>query len=245
MPIRRFPLFAAQFAAVLLAAGVAAAAAADPAPGGEWVSYRDAYRAMVVFEKYGGPKHLIQNHFQVMPRTKGVPTDGLRLALIGKSTPLNLPLDPLGRAVFPLLKAAYDDNAALVLNRKLNQYVLRPRVSILVRPDGVYEAAELRAACNQALGVARYADASARGLNCAGVRFGFARNAGTPVVRLQDGRQGREGSLASALPVGESSIFADDPGDGFKTVLYRFAGTPARGQVVTQDAPLAIAPVFE
>jgi hypothetical protein len=233
-PIRHCCLFAA----LLLAANVAVA----EAPDGEWLSYRDAYRAMVVFEKYGGPKHLIQNHFQVMPRAKAVSTDGLRLSLIGKSTQLNLPLDPLGRAVFPLLKAAYDENAALVLNRKPGQFVLRPRVSVLVRPDGVYEAAELRAACGQALSFARYADASARRLNCAGVRFGFARKAGTPAVRVRDGR---DGSLAPALPVSEGAIFADDPDDGFQTVLYRFGATPARGQLVTQDAPLAIAPVFE
>jgi hypothetical protein len=223
------------FAALLLAAGIAAA----QAPDGEWVSYRDAYRAMVVFEKYGRPKHLIQSHFQVMPREKGVSTDGLRLALNGKSTRLNLPLDALGRAVFPLLKAAYDENAALVLNRKVSQYVLRPRVSVLVRPDGVYEAAELRAACDQALSFARYADASARSLSCAGVRFGFGRKGSAPVVRVRDGE------LAAALPVGEGAIFADDPDDGFRTVFYRFADTPARGQVLTQDAPLAIAPVFE
>lgn len=225
----------AVFAALLLAAGIAAAQAAD----GEWVSYRDAYRAMVVFEKYGRPKHLIQSHFQVMPREKGVPTDGLRLALNGKSTRLNLPLDASGRAVFPLLKAAYDENAALVLNRKVSQYVLRPRVSVLVRPDGVYEAAELRAACDQALNFARYADASARSLSCAGVRFGFARKGSAPVVRVRDGE------LGAALPVGEGAIFSDDPDDGFRTVFYRFVDTPARGQVVTQDAPLAIAPVFE
>ena len=60
VPIRRCPVFAVS----LLAAGVAGA----QVPDGEWVSYRDAYRAMVVFEKFGGPKHLIQNHFQVMPR---------------------------------------------------------------------------------------------------------------------------------------------------------------------------------
>ena len=83
MPSRRFRLFAALCATLLLAAGVAGAATNGLAPEGEWVSYRDAYRAMVVFEKYGGPKHLIQNHFQVMPRTKGVSTEGLRLALTG------------------------------------------------------------------------------------------------------------------------------------------------------------------
>jgi hypothetical protein len=230
---------------LLLAAGAAAAAAAAEAPDGEWLSYRDAYRAMVVFEKYGGPKHLIQNHFQIMPRDKAASTDGLRLSLIGKSTQLNLPLDPLGRAVFPLLKSAYDENAVLLLNRKLSQFVARPRVSVLVRPDGVYEAAELRAACDQALNFARYADASARSLRCAGVRFGFARKAGTPTVRLRDGGDGRDGGPGPALPVSEGTVFADDPDDGYKTVVYGFAATPARGQVVTQDAPLAIAPVFE
>lgn len=218
---------------------LAAAGAAAQAPDGEWASYRDAYRAMVVFEKYGRPKHLIQSHFQVMPREKGVSAEGLRLALVGKSSQLNLPLDAAGRTVFPLLKAAYDENAALVLNRKVSQYVLRPRVSVVVRPDGVYEAAELRAACDQALGFARYADASARSLTCAGVRFGFARKGAAPVVRLRNG----EGS--PALPVAEGSIFSDDPDDGFRTVLYRFGDTPVRGQVVTQEAPLAIAPVFE
>jgi hypothetical protein len=233
------------FAVLLLGAGAAAAADEVGAADGDWLSYRDAYRAMVVFEKYGGPKHLIQHHFQVMPREKTVSSDGLRLALVGKSTRLNLPLDPLGRAVFPLLKSAYDENAALVLNRKLSQFVPRPRVSVLVRPDGVYEAAELRAACGQALNFARYADASARSLRCTGVRFGFSTKAGTPTVRLRDGGDGRDGGPGPALPVSEGAIFADDPDDGYKTVVYRFAGTPARGQVVTQDAPLAIAPVFE
>lgn len=228
----RAPLLSA---ALLLAAGLGAAQAADD----EWLSYRDAYRSMVVFEKYGGPKHLIQNHFQVMPRDKGVPLDGLRLALYGSSTRLNLPLDALGRAVFPLLKAAYDENAVLLLNRNSSGYLPRPRVSVRVRADGVYEAAELRAACDQALGFARYADASARTLSCAGVRFGFARQGGAAAVRV------RAGASAAALPVGESSIFDDDPDDAFRTVLYRFAATPARGQVLTPEAPLAIAAVFE
>ncbi|MES2757558.1 MAG: hypothetical protein V4693_09315 [Pseudomonadota bacterium] len=221
--------------ALLMGAGMAAA----QAPDGGWASYRDAYRAMVVFEKYGKPKHLIQSHFQVMAREKGVAADGLRLSLQGKTTQLNMPLDPTGRAVFPLLKAAYDENAALVLNRKVSQYVMRPRVTVLVRPDGVYEAADLRAACNQALEFARHADASARSLSCAGVRFGFARKGATPVVRV------RNGETSAALPVGDGAIFSDDPDDGFRTVTYKFGDTPARGQVVTQEAPLAIAPVFE
>jgi hypothetical protein len=229
--LRHLPLLTA----LLVAPGIAPA----QVPDGQWVSYRDAYRAMVVFEKYGQPKHLIQHHYQVMPREKGVPTEGLRLTLQGKSMQLNLPLDGAGRAVFPLLKAAYDENAALVLNRPLSRFVLRPRVSLAVRPDGVYEAAELRAACEQALNYARYAEPSVRGKRCAGVRFGFAAKGLAPVVRL------RNTELVGALPVVDGPIYADDPDDGFRTVLYRFADTHPRGQVVTQDAPLAIAPVFE
>lgn len=221
--------------ALLLLAGRAAA----QAPDGEWVSYRDAYKAMVVFEKYGKPKHLIQSQLQVMPRARGVSRDGLRLALEGKSTQLNLPLDATGRTVFPLLKAAYDDNAALVLNRKAGQFVLRPRVTLAVRADGVYEASELRAACDQALNYARYVEASARRLACAGVRIGFARKGAAPVVRL------RNGESVTQLPAGEGAIFADDPDESFQSVLVRFAELPARAQVVTQEAPLALVPVFE
>ncbi|RYF05496.1 MAG: hypothetical protein EOO78_00995 [Oxalobacteraceae bacterium] len=46
---------------LLLGAGQARAQLQD----GEWASYRDAYRAMVVFEKYGGPKHLLQNQLHL------------------------------------------------------------------------------------------------------------------------------------------------------------------------------------
>jgi hypothetical protein len=222
--------------ALLLAAGSATAQLHE----GEWVSYRDAYRAMVVFEKYGKAKNLLQNHFQVVPKEKGVTAEGLQLTLNGKSTQLNLPLDAAGRTVFPLLKAAYDENAALVLNRKVSQYLFRPRVSVLVRPDGVYETPELRAACEQALNYERYVDASLRATKCIGVRFVFAKKGAEASVRLRKG----EGEQSS-LPVAEGAAFAGDPGDGFKTVTYRFADGQDKGQVVTQNAPLAIAPLFD
>jgi hypothetical protein len=199
---------------LLLPAAPAAAQARD----GDWVSYRDAYRAMVVFEKYGGAKNFIQNHLQVIPKD-GASVEGLQLTLAGKSTQLQLPLDPTGRAVFPLLKAAYDENAVLVLNRKAGQYLFRPRVSIAVRQNGEYEAADLRAACEQALGYTRHVDASQRG-HCVGVRFVFPGRPGDPA-------------------------FLGDPGAGFATVTYRFAGSAERVKIVTHTVPLAIAPLFE
>jgi hypothetical protein len=220
--------------ALLLTAGPAAAQSQDS----DWVSYRDTYRALVVFEKYGKPKNLIQNQLQVMARDKHASAEGLTLTLVGKSTRLSLPLDATGRAVVPLSKASYEENAVLTLNRKVSDYVLRPRVSIQVQPDGVYEAAELRSACEQMLAYERYVDASFGPKKCVGVRFAFARGAGDPGVRL------RKGDVA-ALPPSDGAAFADDPNQGYKVVTYRFGDAGEKGQVVTQNPPLAITAVYE
>ena len=229
--IRQRPLFLAM----LLLLG-ATGARADEAQDGEWASYRDAYRQMIRFEKYGKPKHLIQNHWQVSPKDKGATLDGVRLSLSGPSMQLNLPLDEAGRAVFPFLKSAYDDNARLVLNRKAGQYAMQPRVSIAPRADGSYELADLRTACEQALDYLRYAGKpSMQERKCAGVRFSFAKNA-DPAVRLR--------GASAPLPVEEGSAFPGEPHAVFRTVTYRFGDLADKGLLVTQGTPVAIVPEF-
>lgn len=220
-----------------LALLLTAASAVAQAPDGEWVSYRDAYRAMVVFDKYGNPKNLIQNHFQVVARDKSVSPEGLQLKLVGRNTSVVMPLDATGRTQFPMSKVAYDEKALLVLNRKVDQYLFRPRVSIVVRPDGVYEASELRAACEQALAFQRYIDPSARTKRCTGVRFVFPKSLTDPGVKLRKGE-------AASLPPTDGPAFQDDPYEGFRVVNYRFDPVD-KGQVVTPNAPLAIDAVFE
>jgi hypothetical protein len=209
------------------------------AQAGEWVSYRDAYRAMVQFEKYGGPKNLLQSQLQVQSRDHVGLGEGAQLTLAGKTTQLNLPLDALGRTVFPLQKAAYDENAALVLNRKGLPFVLRPQVTIAPRADGQYDTADLRTACAQALGFVRYVDASQRARQCAGVRFVFPKKetAGARLRHVDGGEQ--------ALPVTAGAAFTGDPDEGFPIVTWRFGTATERAQVVTYNAPLAIVPVFE
>jgi len=112
-----------------------AAPALVHAQAGEWVSYRDAYRAMVQFEKYGGPKNLLQSQLQVQSRDHAGLGEGAQLTLTGRTTQLNLALDALGRTVFPLQKVAYDENAALVLNRRGMPFVLRPQVTVAKGTD--------------------------------------------------------------------------------------------------------------
>ena len=220
--------------ALLLTAGRAVAGGHE----GEWVSYRDAYRAMMAFEKYGKPKHLIQNRYQVMPKDRNLGPDGLQLSLQGKGSSVDLPIDATGRVVFPFSKVAYDENAVLVLNRKVDQYLFRPRISIMLRPDGVYEVAELRAACEQALAYQRYAEPTLRERRCVGVRFVFAHGVADPGVRLRKGE-------GNALSMGDGPAFAGDSYDGYRVVNYRFGEASEKTPVVTQTAPLAINPAYE
>jgi len=141
----------------------------------DWIAYRDAYRQMIWFEKYGKPKQFLQNHFRLRPRDKSVSMDGLRLALNSKTAQVSLALDALGRAVLPFSKAAYDDNAELVINRKAGQFKAGPWVSIVTRADGVYAAADLRAACEQLLAYLRHGG-EAGGKRCVGVQFTYSKN---------------------------------------------------------------------
>jgi len=224
----------------LLAGAMGPACAQAHAGAGAWASYRDAYRAMVVFEKYGGPKNLLHSELEVQTLERGpAASDGqdLQLLLSGKATQLVLPLDALGRTVFPLQKAAYDENAVLVLSRKGAAFALRPRVTVAPRADGLYEVADLLEACRQALGFARWVDASQRARQCAGVRFVYPKKTDVGArLRRPDGSE-------LPLAVTNGAAFAGDLDDGFPVVTLRFPAE--RGQVMAYHAPLAIVPLFE
>ncbi|HSY29566.1 MAG TPA: hypothetical protein VK832_18795 [Burkholderiaceae bacterium] len=207
-----------------------------------WFSYRDVYQSMVGFEKYGKPKQFIQHHLQVIPTNKSVSMEGLRLTLTGKSTHLNLPLDPLGRAVFPLLKAAYDEKAELQINRPSDMVKLEPRVSIQTRADGIYEISDLRSGCDQALQYLRYvADYfQYRNKQCVGVKFSYPKDARDIAVIFRN-----VGNVQTQLSISEGDAFSTETINSFKLVVVRFSDWPDKGQITTNSAPLAIAAIFE
>ncbi|MYM38820.1 hypothetical protein GTP27_05710 [Pseudoduganella sp. CY13W] len=204
----------------------------------DWIAYRDAYRQMIWFEKYGKPKQFLQSHFRIRPREKGTSLDGLRLNLNSKTIQLSLPLDALGRAVFPFSKAAYDDNAELTLNRNASQFRTAAWVSIVTRADGVYAAADLRTACEQLLAYQQYAGA-APGKVCVGVQFSFLRSDPAEVVFQP------AGGASTLLAVREGAAFPADVQSGFRIVAYRFASFPENGRIVSSSVPLAIAALLE
>ncbi|MGH8855077.1 MAG: hypothetical protein ACREWI_12455 [Telluria sp.] len=220
----------------LFGTAILAVAQAQP-QASEWASYRDAYRAVVVFEKYGGAKNLLLNQLQLVPRERGVLGDGVQLVLTARTVQTSLALDALGRGVLPLVKAAYDENAVLAPNRRIGAFSLRSRVSIAPQADNVYDTAELRTACEQALAFTRHVDASARSRQCVGVRLVFAKKGVDTSAKLRraDGEQ--------ALPVAPGPAFAGDLDADFPVATYRFGAE--RAQVITYSAPLAIVPLFE
>ena len=224
----------------LLLCALLRTAAAQPQAGPEsgWVSYRDAYRAMVTFMKYGKAKHYLQNHYQVAPKDGSQPVDDLRLTLSGRTTQLNLPLDATGRTILPLLKAAYDENAVLVLNRNVSQFTFQPRLSIVARVNGLYDGQELRSACDQALQYLRYTDSGYNSRHCTGVRFAFLQHSDA-AVRVRDPER------ETALVPEQGAVFDGDVNTAFRVMVYRFADWPERVQVISQNAPVAIVPVIE
>ena len=204
--------------------------------GGDWASYRDAYRSMVVFEKYGGPKSLLQQQLQVVPHTPGQEVSGVHLLVAGKTSQGRFPLDATLRTVFPLARAAYDDNAVLQLSRPLGPFSVRPQVSLVLRPDNLYDSAELRHGCEQALAYARQlALFSAR--RCAGVRFVFEKTSPAAPVTVR-------GNVETHLSSVPGAAFAGAGDATFSIVTYRF-GSADRVQLSTASVPLAITPVFD
>lgn len=206
-----------------------------------WFSYRDLYRTMIRFEKYGGPKQFIQSHLQVVPADRTQPGRDVRLTLRSRSFNLDLPLDALGRASFPFLKQAYDENAEVRANRPVGGVTLEPRLSIVTRADGTYDVAQLQTACEQVLEYQRYASLlSHRLARCAGVLFVFPRDAPATVASMKKRDNDR-----SSLAASEGDAWGGNAARTFKFVAYRFAQVPGEGQILCDLTPLAIFPLFE
>ncbi|MFZ6870704.1 hypothetical protein ACO0LF_01370 [Undibacterium sp. Di27W] len=207
----------------------------------EWISYRNAYRLMIQFEKYGKAKHLIQSHFQVASKAGNALPDNLQLNLVGKTMRLNLPLDVLGRASFPLLKSAYDENAELTINQVAGQYIFQSRISIQTRADGVYELADLRQACEQAQTYLKSTgDIKVGNKACVGVRFSYPKNLSQAGLKFR----GADAQM-HVLSLLDNSAFPDEANKAYKTATLRFADVQEKGQLLTQQTPIAIAPLFE
>ena len=209
----------------------------------DWLSYRDVYKSMIWFEKFGKPKHLIENQLQIVFSEKQTPMENIRVSLSGNITHINLPVDSTGRVAIPLLKSAYDENASLIINQKNSQSVgvmrTRVRLTIKARTDGLYAISDLKAACEQIVNYQHYIGVELRGRQCVGVRMAFSS-------QVEAAIQVRTPNLALQLISGSENLpLWDVVLPNIKTQTYRFANGDDRSQLQTIGTPIAIAALFE
>lgn len=210
----------------------------------EWGSYRHAYKAHHFFATYTRDRPLIQAHMQLrpLPNARDISMAGLRLQVVGEKTRLDIAVDALGRASIPLLKTAYDEDAVLRLNRPQGQFYFSGRYSIKEREDGIYDVAELRAACEQLISAQRESGYRIRliGKKCAGIKFIYALTDSKIIISFKDGAQ-----LSRDFVVSEAMPFEDDSMGKYKVALYKFSEWPAQGKVIAVSKPLAIGTFYD
>lgn len=237
---------------ILMAAALwpAVALAADPsvqrvvinAVRDQECSYRYAYAAAAYFAKFTATRPLIQAHMQVRPLAPDNKLDGISLQLLGEKTDVTIAVDAIGRSTIPLIKQAYDEDAVLWLNRPRGSYYFSGRYSIKERADGVYAAADLRAACEQMIDAQRSSGYRFRlfGKKCAGVKIAYALNDDAAAAEFKNGA-----GVTAALPGSVAHPFEDSSMGLYKVVTYRFADWPADGVITTAAQPLAIGTLYE
>jgi len=208
----------------------------------EWHSYRRAYQAARFFEPYLRTRPLIQAHMQIRPLRPDVPMEGLRVQIVGETTNVEIAVDEIGRAVLPMLKTAFDEDAVLRLNRQKGHYAFSGRYSIREKADGIYPSADLRAACAQLIDAQRVSGYRFRllGKHCAGVKFVYRLSDGPPRVLHRDAA-----GTERLLPLSEGQPFENNTMGLYKVALYRFADWPADGVVFTETKPVALGTLYE
>ena len=208
----------------------------------EWNSYRHAYKAAAYFATFTRTRPLIQAHMQIRLIDQNASLEGLTIRLQGEHTDMMLPVDAIGRSVLPMLKEPYQDDAVLRLNRRKGSYYFSGRYSVRERDDGVYQANELRAACEQLIGAQRASGYRIRliGKRCAGIRFVYPLNEAASPVSVQ-----APGAAPAVLALVDGPPFEGPAQVNYKVAVYRFADWPAQGQVLAARRPLAIGTVYE
>lgn len=208
----------------------------------EWSSYRHAYKAAAFFESFTRSRPFIQANLQIRALQKDASLEGLHLQLIGKSTNLDIDVDNIGRAMLPMLKAAYDEDAVLRLNREKGIYYFSGRYSIKEREDGVYQITDLRAACDQLLSAQKDSGYWLRliGKKCKGIKFVYASTENDASVDFQDTAQ-----LSTSIKAVDDHPFEDKSMGMYKVAIYRFSDWPEQGVIITKMRPIAIGTTYE
>lgn len=110
-------------------------------------SYRKMIKGMDRFEREHALAPAAQLRFRLLPRQPGVAMDGISLRVAGDTLSLPLPLAPDNSFVLPRNEAAWQQDAAVVANRKTDSMTWRASIVTPGLAAGMRRLGDLRLEC--------------------------------------------------------------------------------------------------
>jgi hypothetical protein len=205
----------------------------------QWMSYRDAYKALRWHDDYKKDKNFVRLTFDLKPKDRQASLKDLRLELIGKTTRMELPLDEGLTTSIPDIKQAYEEDAEFRLNRQAGTFDFQYTGSIRLNPNGVYPLADLHQACDQLLNYLRDARLSFRlktaGKKCIAVKFHYPERIAKPRLFYKN-ESGEMVAISLMKPLEKI------PGNA---VAFRFPEQQKNGEIIAEDLPLSIHVIYD
>lgn len=204
----------------------------------QWMSYRDAYRALQQFVKYDQAKDLVRTSFVVSAYIPASVSTPLKVSLVSASLNEDLPVSEDSMVQLPVNRQAYDEDAQIRSNRKAGTHRFQFVASIALRTDGTYTDSYLQSACRQQFDFVRQVNITARlqtiGKRCQGVIFLF------PAA-------GTAGDAAGSAPVQINGGVAETASKDarYRSYEYRFGALPDGQAIHTNTAPIFIKGLYE
>jgi hypothetical protein len=124
----------------------------------EMRNYRTIAEALDEFDEHRRLAPSAPLQFRFFHASNGTPAgdaDGLSLRLASDDVSIPIPIDANGRFVIMRNQAAYDSDAAFILNRKQGLFTYRPDIRTPGLPDNVRRLGDLRLECYVLSGVAK------------------------------------------------------------------------------------------
>jgi len=110
-------------------------------------SYRKIMYGMEIFDRYHGLAPNASLRFQLLTRKPGATLDGIALRIVGDTVNLMQAIAADKTFTVALDKAAYDEDASMVLNRKNETVTWRAQVISPGLPAGARRLGDLRLGC--------------------------------------------------------------------------------------------------
>ena len=202
----------------------------------EWISYRNFYKAMEVFEDYSGPKNLLDPKVKLSTKNETETFQNLRLKLQSENYSKDISLN-YGWGTIPFSLIAYNEEAEFLLNRPARTFEFRRVITIAKKEDGMYLVKDLREACKQVEDFFKSMSFIYRiqlaTKKCKGAKFFFSEKYNSDTDNI-------EYVSASKEPISLTEVKQSE-----RVASYLFKDEDAKATVIVRGPLLAIRPIID